>query len=114
MTTNDEMTDLRACLRVIEAFRDLSPTMEMQQAAILLQIALNPEKYSQKELGEMVNITTSAAQRNVNALGTPRRAGLTGHGLVMETEDLNDTRRKLYRLTAKGRAFAAKITGALR
>lgn len=106
-------SQLSAVLSIVEAFREIAPTMEIQRATILLLVAKTPG-ISSREIQEFTGLSSTAISRNVIGLGSPRRVGVSGLGLIQELDDPHDSRRKLYSLTPKGWAFINRVTGAIR
>lgn len=106
--------DLTKALGIIEAFREIEPNMQLQTAATYLYIAwrdLNRDYPSLVELGKDLASTSSTASRNVLLLSETFFRDKPGHGLVESFDDPMDRRKKLIRLTPKGRAFLTKLRG---
>lgn len=106
MTTNDKTKRDAAFVvsRVVNTLRTLSPDMPMQQADILLQIALRPG-VTMAEIQKRTGLSQSSVSRNVQALSKFHRLDKPGLDLVEVTIDPRETRRRLIFLTPKGKSF---------
>jgi DNA-binding MarR family transcriptional regulator len=94
--------------RIVTTLRTLSPDMPMQQADVLMQIALKPG-ITMAELQKLTSLSQSSVSRNVKALSKFHRLDKPGLDLVEETMDPRDTRRRLIFLTVKGKTFMTKL-----
>lgn len=102
--------EIRTLVQVLEAFRRLDPDLPIQYALSFLTIAEH-EGLSIGELAERLGIAQSSASRNVAALSRWHSFGKEGHDLVEAHEDPRERRRKLIRLTPKGRALIETLAG---
>jgi DNA-binding MarR family transcriptional regulator len=103
-------------IRLIEVFRQIEPNMQLQTAATFLYIAqkdLKGEHPSLVELGNDLASSQSTASRNVLLLSETFVKDKPGHGLVESFDDPMDRRKKMIRLTPKGRLFLDKVRGAV-
>jgi DNA-binding MarR family transcriptional regulator len=96
--------------RLIEAFRRLDPDMPIQYALSFLTIAQH-EGLSMGDLAQRLSIAQSSASRNIAALSKWHSFGKAGHDLVEAHEDPRERRRKIVRLTARGRHLIEVLRG---
>lgn len=87
-----------------------NPTMPLQQVQLFLHVAHHGEVLME-DLEEATGVEQSSVSRNVSALGGGW-PGKPGYGLVESREDPTNRRRKLVRLTNKGKALAGGISQA--
>ncbi|MFG1488107.1 MarR family transcriptional regulator [Oceanospirillum sp. HFRX-1_2] len=95
-------------LHVITELRHIGPDMPIQTAATFLSVA-NEEGITMKRLSEKLGISQSSVSRNVAALSKTHRLNKPGYDLLYAMEDPTERRRKIVRLTPKGRLLADKI-----
>ena len=98
-----------ALLRVVERFREIDGEMQAQAIAVLLKGAKNPLPLKMAEIAEELGLSQSTISRNVAYLGDWNRRKEAGHKLVEAYEDPAERRRKLVRLTAKGKRFVKSL-----
>lgn len=96
-------------LRVIERFREIDGEMQAQAMAVLLKVAKSPLPLRMAEIAEELGLSQSTISRNVAYLGDWNRRREAGHKLVEAYEDPAERRRKLVRLTAKGKRFVKSL-----
>lgn len=82
--------------------------MTLGQAQSFLSVALNEGK-SLTELAEINAIPQSTLSRHLLDLGIQDRNRRPGFGLVIGDTDPMELRRKLYKLTDKGRRMKAQL-----
>lgn len=87
-----------------------NPTMPLQQVQLFLHVAYLGE-VPMEDLEEATGVEQSSVSRNVAALGGGQHRK-PGYGLVHAYRDPNNHRRKLVRLTEKGKALAWDISRA--
>ncbi len=97
-------------LKAIERFREIDAEMQAQSMAILLKIAKHPVPLKMAEIAEELGLSQSTVSRNVGYLGKLNRHKEQGHQLVEALEDPMERRRKLVRLTAKGKRFIKSLS----
>lgn len=95
----------------IRTITTVDPDMNLQQLHCLLVIATTPDGTSLTNIASKVGITIPTASRYVSALGKIDRHHKEGLKLVEAFEDPMERRKKIIRLTAKGRAFINKVYG---
>lgn len=111
MTTTTETTKRDAAFtvsRVINMLRTLSPDMPMQQADVLLQVALHPG-LTMADICKRTGLSQSSVSRNVSAMSKFHRLGKPGLDLVEAAIDPREPRRRLVFLTPHGKAFMTKL-----
>lgn len=111
----DTPTAMGIMVDALGCIRDINPEMPMQTAIIFLLVAKLNDRYSRgipmKELREMVGLSQASMSRNTTVLGTSRDdESSRRYGLILVREDPNNRRRKLVRLSAKGRRVANEIS----
>lgn len=100
-------------LQILNVFRDIDPDMPMGEAVSLLLIALGETKdgggMTVTDLKNQGDFAMSSASRYMKSLGKKDRHGRAGAEMVSDARDPMDERRKVLRLTAKGRRAVEKI-----
>jgi len=96
-------------LRIIERFREIDGEMQAQAMAVLLKVAKSRLPLRMADIAEELGLSQSTISRNVAYLGDWNRRREAGHKLVEAYEDPAERRRKLVRLTAKGRRFIKSL-----
>lgn len=92
-------------LMVIERFREIDAEMQAQSIAVLLKVAKHPVPIKMSEIATELGLSQSTVSRNVAFLGDWNRRKEEGHKLLEAYEDPMERRRKLVRLTSKGKRF---------
>jgi len=100
---------LNLSLSILEGFREIDPEIPIQTAAMLLLVAINPG-ITMKEMGERLEISQASCSRNVAALSRKHRLEKPGYNLVRAVEDPAERRRKIVKLTPRGREVIAKLS----
>ncbi|WP_313196224.1 helix-turn-helix domain-containing protein [Shinella zoogloeoides] len=111
MTSPTETSKRDAALivsRVINMLRTLSPDMPMQQADVLLQVALKPG-VTMADITKFTGLSQSSVSRNVQAMSKFHRLGKPGLDLVEAVIDPREPRRRLIFLTTNGKSFITKL-----
>lgn len=98
-------------LKFIQDVSRLGAEMPLQQLHCLLVIAQAPDGLSLTDLATKVGISLATASRYVAALGKQNRHRAEGLLLVEAFEDPMERRKKIIRLTSKGRIAINKLTG---
>lgn len=106
----DPQNASKSILRLIERFRMLDSEIQAQSMAVLLKVAKHPVPIKMAEIAEELGLSQSTVSRNVAYLGDWNRHKTKGHELVEAFEDPMERRRKLVRLTAKGKRFVNELT----
>ena len=91
-------------LKIIEEMRKFDSHMESQTIAVFFYVCLysGADGVSMQTISQKLDIAQSSVSRNCYKLGDRTRDGI-GIGLLQSFEDPEERRRKLVRLTAKGR-----------
>jgi len=92
-------------LKIIERFREIDSEMQAQSIAVILKVAKHPVPIKMADIAEELGLSQSTVSRNVAYLGDWNRHKTKGHGMLEAYEDPMERRRKLVRLTAKGKRF---------
>lgn len=104
---------LSRALNILEVFRTIDPDMKMGEAVGFLMIAAGETHdggLSVTELSKQGGFALSSASRYAQALGELNRHHKPGYELVKDEVDLMERRRKILRVTPKGRRILAQIT----
>ena len=100
-------------LKFIRGISRIEAEMPLQQLHCLLVIAQAEEGLSLTEIAQKVGIGLATASRYVAALGKQNRHREEGLLLVESFEDPMERRKKIIRLTTKGKAALNKLMGEL-
>lgn len=103
--------ELRDALRLCASIREIDPEMPLQQAHCFLLIAEVEEGMSLSDLARKAGIGLATASRYVGALGKINRHRESGLQLIESFEDPMERRKKIIRLTAKGKVALKKALG---
>lgn len=92
-------------LKIIEEMRKFDAQIEAQAVAVFFFVGVygNKDGISMQKISEDLDIAQSSVSRNVYKLSDINRHKKTGIGLLEAFEDPMERRRKIVRLTAKGR-----------
>lgn len=110
---NEPKMPLQDHLKFIQGVSKLESEMPLQQLHCLLVIAQSEEGLSLTDLAQKVGIGLATASRYVAALGKQNRHREEGLLLVEAFEDPMERRKKIIRLTPKGRIAVQKLVGDL-
>ena len=99
-------------LNIIEEMRKFDSHMESQTIAVFFYVCLysGADGVSMQTISQKLDIAQSSVSRNCYKLGDKTRDGI-GIGLLQSFEDPEERRRKLVRLTAKGRRVFNTLSG---
>ena len=100
-------------LKFIRGISRIEAEMPLQQLHCLLVIAQAEEGLSLTEIAQKVGIGLATASRYVAALGKQNRHREEGLLLVESFEDPMERRKKIIRLTSKGKVALNKLIGEL-
>lgn len=98
-------------LKLLNGIRQVDPEMPLAQAMCLFVIAEKDEGLSLTELSKKVGIGMATASRYVASLNNITRYKTEGLRLVESFEDPMERRKKIIRLTPKGKIALRKILG---
>jgi DNA-binding MarR family transcriptional regulator len=104
---------LQEYLKFIQGVARIESEMPLQQLHCLLVIAQAKDGLSLTEIASKVGISLATASRYVAALGKQNRHREEGLLLIESFEDPMERRKKIIRLTAKGRTAINKLVGDL-
>lgn len=100
-------------LKFIQGVSSLEPEMPLQQLHCLLVIAQSEEGLSLTDIAQKVGIGLATASRYIAALGKQNRHREEGLLLIESFEDPMERRKKVIRLTKKGKITVEKLVGDL-
>jgi DNA-binding MarR family transcriptional regulator len=103
-----KLDEFLECLKKVQ---QIHSEMPIQQLMCLLVIARKPEGLSLTEVAQMTNISLTTASRYIAALGKQNRKREEGLNFVESYEDPMERRKKIIRLSPRGRATINKLTG---
>lgn len=97
--------------RVLTGISAIDPEMPLQQARCLFIVAQSEEGMSLSDIAKKAGIGLATASRYIGALGKINRHREEGLQLIESFEDPMERRKKIIRLTIKGKTVVRKITG---
>ena len=99
-------------LKIIEEMRKFDSQIEAQAIAIFFYIGIHAQQggVRMQKIAEELDIAQSSVSRNVYKLGDVNRHKKPGIGLLIAFEDPMERRRKLVRLTSKGKRVFHTLT----
>jgi len=99
-------------LEIIQAMREFDPVMEVQAVAVFFCVGLHQseEGISMQDLGDKLDIAQSSVSRNVFKLSLVNRHRERGVDLLESYEDPMERRRKLVKLTNKGKRVYDRLS----
>ena len=103
---------LNSFMSALEAFAELRQTMPLQYVRAFLLVALD-EGRGVGDYAELAGVSTSVMSRHLLDIGDRNRHMEAGFGLVTQRSDPLELRKHQAMLTAKGKALAHKVIGAL-
>lgn len=98
-------------LKLLTAIRNVDPEMPVAQAMCLFVIAQEEEGLSLTELSKKVGIGMATASRYVASLNNMTRYRTEGLKFVESFENPLERRKKIIRLTTRGKIAVRKILG---
>lgn len=98
-------------IRLLSGISAVDPEMPLGQAKCLFIIAQFDEGLSLTDIAKKAGIGLATASRNIAALGKINRKREPGLSLIESFEDPMERRKKIIRLTAKGRTTIKRILG---
>ena len=102
---------LQDALRLVQGIRQIASEMPLQQVHCFLLVAEADEGLSLSDLAKKANIGLATASRYVAALGKLNRHREEGLQLIEAFEDPMERRKKIIRLTPKGKIALRKALG---
>ena len=105
------MNNGKNLLKIIEEMRKFDPHMESQSIAIFFYVCEygGANGISMQTISKELDLAQSTVSRNCYKLGDKTEKG-PGIGLLQSFEDPMERRRKLVRLTAKGRRVLSTLS----
>jgi DNA-binding MarR family transcriptional regulator len=102
---------LQEVQRLLESIAAIHTEMPLQQARCLFIVAESEEGMSLSDIAKKAGIGLATASRYIGALGKVNRKREEGLQLIESFEDPMERRKKVIRLTTKGRAAVRRIIG---
>lgn len=102
---------LSDALRFISVIREIDAEMPLPQVHCFLIIAEAEDGLSLTELANKASVGLATASRYVGFLGKINRFREDGHQLVESFEDPTERRKKIIRLTGRGKALLNRSLG---
>lgn len=97
--------------RLLSGIQRVDPEMPLQQVMCLLVIAQSEEGLSLTDVAKKVGISLTTASRYVSALGKTTRHRTEGLNFIESFEDPMERRKKIIRITTKGKIALRNILG---
>ena len=98
-------------IRLLIGISAVDPEMPLGQAKCLFIVAQSEEGMSLTDIAKKAGIGLATASRHVAALGKINRKKEDGLKLIESFEDPMERRKKIIRLTSKGRTTIKRIIG---
>ena len=102
---------LKQAIDLVAGIQKINPDMPLQQLLCLLYIAREEEGCSLTDIARNANIGLATASRYVSSLGKMNRHREEGFNFVESYEDPMERRKKIIRLTTKGKIALKKLLG---
>ena len=99
-------------LSLLRALSSLDKNFPLPYSVFLLEVARN-EGCSLGDIRKATGMPLPTLSRILWALSTKRQTGAEPYRLIEQDYAPNNRRRKVIRLSAKGRAFISRVTGIL-
>jgi DNA-binding MarR family transcriptional regulator len=98
-------------LRLITAIRTIDPEMPLPQVHCFLIVANSEDGLSLSEIAKKANVGLATASRYIASLGKINRHREEGFQLIESFEDPMERRKKIIRLTTKGKVALKNALG---
>jgi len=106
-----EAVTLQEINKFLAAVSEVDSEMPLQQVRCLFIISESEEGMSLSDIAKKAGIGLATASRYIGALGKLNRKREEGLQLIESFEDPMERRKKVIRLTTKGRAAVRRIIG---
>lgn len=96
----------------IDAAREMEPAFPVQWLAAVLHVARNedkPDGLSVRDLADLLGTSYTTVAEAVKKMAVPSRRFSEASDLLKYEMDPMDNRRKLIRLTSRGRSFVRRL-----
>ena len=103
-----EKEALQKAEKLLDAFRQVRPTMPLQHAYTFLLVALN-EGQGVQDYAERAGVAQTVMTRHLLDIGQMNRRREPGYGLVQQRSDPMDLRKHQTYLTPAGRALLHRL-----
>lgn len=101
----------KEAIQLLSAVQRIDPEMPLQQLLCLLVISESEEGMSLTDVSKKVGIGLATASRYVSALGKVTRHRTEGLNFIESFEDPMERRKKIIRMTMKGKIALRNILG---
>lgn len=101
--------NLDAILLAVSKMRKVDAEMPAQAMATLLSVANTDRPIRMTEIAEQLQVSQPTVSRNVAYFSATNRHKRKGHEMLEAYPDPEEHRRKLVKLTAKGRRFIKSL-----
>jgi DNA-binding MarR family transcriptional regulator len=98
-------------IKILSGIQRIDPEMPLQQALCLFVIAEAEDGLSLTDLAKKVGIALATASRYVGALGKMNRHHTAGLNFIESHEDPMERRKKVIKITIKGKSALRTILG---
>lgn len=98
-------------IKLLTGISAIDPEMPLGQAKCLFVIATAEEGMSLTDVAKKAGVGLATASRNIAALGKINRKREEGLRLIESFEDPMERRKKIIRLTSRGKAAVKRILG---
>ena len=106
----NQRKDLTNLINAIEAFRDVDPLFPPQTMLTFLTLCKGPpDGMAMADIAAKLDRTQASASRNIMALSDVNRRKEEGYSLIEAFHDPLDFRRKMARLTPKGKRLKEQL-----
>lgn len=99
---------LSKLVRVLDLFKQITPTMPIGQIQALLIVANHPDK-SLGEIAHLAQMRQSTLSRYLLDWSDKTRTGAPGYGLITRMADPHELRRNMYTLSPLGSVLVDRI-----
>jgi len=106
-----EPMTIKDALKLLYGIQKVDPEMPLQQVMCLFVIAQEKEGISLTDLANKVGIGLASASRYVGSLGKINRHREEGFNFIEAYEDPMERRKKIIRVTTKGKIAIRKMLG---
>lgn len=103
--------ETKEVIKLLSGLQRIDPEMPLQQALCLFVISESEDGMSLTDIAKKVGIGLATASRYVSALGRVTRHRTEGLNFIESFEDPMERRKKIIRMTMKGKIALRNILG---